>query len=152
MRRRSCMGDYACGTARSVWKRDHPIHWEVTMPAMNQPMLLLLAPLSLLTGAALQILVSRFCSSRSKGVLAVLSCLPAVCAVLVTLAGVSYALREKASIWQKLNEITSPICIYHDALIGRRYCVENFGQFAEYWIHQIGRAEELRVGEERSFR
>jgi|CZKL01.1.fsa_nt_gi hypothetical protein len=56
------------------------------MPAMNQPMLLLLAPLSLLTGAALQILVSRFCSSRSKGVLAVLSCLPAVCAVLVTLA------------------------------------------------------------------
>src|ERR1039457_432830 len=53
----------------------------------------------------------------------------------VLLAGVSYALREKASIWQKLNEITSPICIYHDALIGRRYCVENFGQFAEYWIH-----------------
>jgi multicomponent Na+:H+ antiporter subunit A len=42
----------------------------------------LIAPCSLLLGAALQILVARLCSSRSKGILAFLACLPAVAAVI----------------------------------------------------------------------
>jgi multicomponent Na+:H+ antiporter subunit A len=45
----------------------------------------LMAPCSLLLGAALQILVARLCSARTKGVLAFLTCLPAVFAVLYML-------------------------------------------------------------------
>jgi multicomponent Na+:H+ antiporter subunit A len=48
---------------------------------MTAASLVLIAPSSLLLGAALQILVARLCSARAKGVLAALSCLPAVLAV-----------------------------------------------------------------------
>ncbi|MGA2809088.1 MAG: proton-conducting transporter membrane subunit [Terracidiphilus sp.] len=48
---------------------------------MNAATLVLVAPSSLLLGAALQILVARLCSARVKGVLAALACLPAVLAV-----------------------------------------------------------------------
>jgi NADH:ubiquinone oxidoreductase subunit 5 (subunit L)/multisubunit Na+/H+ antiporter MnhA subunit len=48
---------------------------------MTAVTLILIAPCSLLLGAALQILVARLCSARIKGVLAVLTCLPAVFAV-----------------------------------------------------------------------
>ena len=40
-----------------------------------------MAPCALLLGAALQILVARLCSARAKGILAFLTCLPAVAAV-----------------------------------------------------------------------
>jgi NADH:ubiquinone oxidoreductase subunit 5 (subunit L)/multisubunit Na+/H+ antiporter MnhA subunit len=43
--------------------------------------LILLAPCSLLVGAVLQILVAKLCSARVKGILAFISCLPAVFAV-----------------------------------------------------------------------
>ena len=43
--------------------------------------LILMAPCSLLAGAVLQILVARLCSARTKGILAFLSCLPALVAV-----------------------------------------------------------------------
>src|SRR5208337_2261663 len=49
---------------------------------MTAVTLILIAPCSLLLGAALQILVARLCSARVKGILAVLCCLPAVAAVL----------------------------------------------------------------------
>ena len=52
------------------------------MSAVN---LILIAPCSLFLGAALQILVARLCSARTKGILAVLSCLPAVLAVVGTI-------------------------------------------------------------------
>ncbi len=51
------------------------------MPTINDPLLILLAPCSLLLGALLQILVARLCSARTKGILAVLFCLPALVAV-----------------------------------------------------------------------
>jgi multicomponent Na+:H+ antiporter subunit A len=43
--------------------------------------LILIAPCSLLLGAVLQLLVARLCSARAKGILAALTCLPAVLAV-----------------------------------------------------------------------
>ncbi len=49
---------------------------------MTVASLILIAPCSLLVGAVLQILVARLSSARIKGILAFLSCLPAVLAVL----------------------------------------------------------------------
>jgi multicomponent Na+:H+ antiporter subunit A len=48
---------------------------------MNAETLILIAPCSLLVGAALQILVARLFNARAKGILAFLTCLPAVAAV-----------------------------------------------------------------------
>ena len=48
---------------------------------MNAATLILIAPCSLLLGAALQILVAKLCSARTKGILAFLACLPAVASV-----------------------------------------------------------------------
>ena len=48
---------------------------------MDASTLILMAPCSLLLGAALQILVARLCSARAKGILAFLTCLPALFAV-----------------------------------------------------------------------
>ena len=53
---------------------------------MRAETLVLIAPCSLLVGAALQILVARLFNARVKGILAFLSCLPAVLAV-VALTG-----------------------------------------------------------------
>jgi multicomponent Na+:H+ antiporter subunit A len=55
---------------------------------MTAVTLILIAPCSLLLGAALQILIARLCSARMKGVLAVLTCLPAVLAVALTVRSV----------------------------------------------------------------
>ena len=52
---------------------------------MRDGVLIVAAPCSLLLGAALQILVARLCSARTKGILAFLFCLPAVLAVAATL-------------------------------------------------------------------
>src|SRR5579864_428740 len=54
------------------------------MPTMNDAALIAIAPCSLLLGAALQILVAKLCSPRTKGILAALSCVPAVLAVAAT--------------------------------------------------------------------
>ena len=48
---------------------------------MTAATLILIAPSSLLLGALLQLLVAKLCSARAKGILAALSCLPAVLAV-----------------------------------------------------------------------
>ncbi len=52
---------------------------------MDAATLILMAPCSLLAGAVVQILVARLCSARIKGILAFLSCLPA----LVAIAGIA---------------------------------------------------------------
>jgi multicomponent Na+:H+ antiporter subunit A len=52
-----------------------------TIPTMTVATLIPIAPCSLLLGAALQLLVARLCSARTKGILAALTCLPAVLAV-----------------------------------------------------------------------
>jgi multicomponent Na+:H+ antiporter subunit A len=51
---------------------------------MSAETLILIAPCSLLLGAVLQILVARLCSQRTKGILAVLFCLPSLLAVIGT--------------------------------------------------------------------
>jgi len=61
---------------------------------MDAATLILIAPCSLLLGAALQILVARHCSARAKGILAFLTCLPAIVAV----AGIAPAVRSGQSI------------------------------------------------------
>lgn len=48
---------------------------------MTAATLILIAPCSLLLGAVLQLMVARLCSARTKGILAFLSCVPAVLAV-----------------------------------------------------------------------
>ena len=49
---------------------------------MNAATLIMIAPCSLLLGAALQILVAKLSSARTKGILAFLACLPAVASVI----------------------------------------------------------------------
>jgi multicomponent Na+:H+ antiporter subunit A len=56
--------------------------------------LILIAPCVLLLGAVLQILVARLCSARAKGILAFLTCLPAIFAVV----GIAPAVRGGQSI------------------------------------------------------
>ena len=55
---------------------------------MNAASLVLIAPCSLLLGAVLQLLVARLCSARTKGILAFLSCVPAILAVTVIMNSV----------------------------------------------------------------
>lgn len=51
--------------------------------------LVLIAPCSLLLGAVLQLMVARFCSARTKGILAFLFCLPAIFSVVGIVGSVS---------------------------------------------------------------
>ena len=54
----------------------------LNIKGMTAATFILIAPCSLLLGAALQILVARLCSARVKGVLAFLACVPAILAVI----------------------------------------------------------------------
>jgi multicomponent Na+:H+ antiporter subunit A len=58
------------------------------MPSMTVATLILIAPCALFLGAALQILAARLCTARVKGILALLTCLPAVLAVAATVRSV----------------------------------------------------------------
>ncbi|MGO9318880.1 MAG: proton-conducting transporter membrane subunit [Terracidiphilus sp.] len=55
---------------------------------MNAETLILIAPCSLLLGAALQILVARLFNARTKGILAFLTCLPALASVAMLVGSV----------------------------------------------------------------
>ena len=55
---------------------------------MNAETLILIAPCSLLLGAALQILVAPLLNARAKGILALLTCLPAVASVVALVGSV----------------------------------------------------------------
>ena len=66
------------------------------MKDMTAATLILIAPCSLLLGAALQIFVARLCSARTKGILAFLACVPAIIAVLALVPG---ALGLTAETW-----------------------------------------------------
>jgi len=61
---------------------------------MDAPTLILMAPCALLVGALLQVMVARLCSARTKGILALLSCFPA----LVAVAGLTPLVRNGQSI------------------------------------------------------
>jgi len=74
---------------------------------MDAATLILIAPCTLLLGAVLQILVARLCSARAKGILAFLSCLPAVFAV----AGIAPAVRSGNSINLRLLAWDGPLAL-----------------------------------------
>ena len=69
--------------------------------------LILIAPCSLLLGAALQILVGRLCSARAKGILAFLTCMPAIFAVI----GMAPAVRSGQSIDLHLLPCDGPLAL-----------------------------------------
>ena len=81
---------------------------------MTAATLVLVAPCSLLLGAALELLVARLCSARTKGVLAFLSCLPAMFAV----AGVAPTVWAGQAVELKLLPWDGPLAlVFHvDAL------------------------------------
>jgi multicomponent Na+:H+ antiporter subunit A len=74
---------------------------------MTAATLILIAPGSLLLGAVLQILVSRLCSARTKGILAFLACLPAVAAV----AGLIPAVHAGQAIELNLGQWDGPLAL-----------------------------------------
>ncbi len=76
--------------------------------------LVLAAPCSLLLGAALQIVVVRLCSARTKGILALLTCLPAVLSV----AGAMRLIRDGRPIDISLLQWDGPLrlVLHVDAL------------------------------------
>ncbi len=84
------------------------------MSAPNGQTLVLIAPCVLLLGSLLQILVARLCSARAKGVLAILTCLPALAAV----AGLIPAVRAGRAIDCTLFAWDGPLALaFHvDAL------------------------------------
>jgi multicomponent Na+:H+ antiporter subunit A len=68
---------------------------------MSDAALILIAPCSLLAGAALQILIAGLCSARIKGIVATLSCLPALLAAagMVRLVQVGQAVHVNVAGW-----------------------------------------------------
>ena len=77
------------------------------MDVMTAATLLLVAPCSLLLGAALQILVARLCSARTKGILAFLACVPAMFAVI----GMVPSVRSGQAIELNLFQWDSPLAL-----------------------------------------
>ena len=76
---------------------------------MTAATLVLIAPCSLLLGAALQILVARLCSSRTKGILAFLTCLPAVLAVIAI--GMTHAVQAGQAVEVNLLQWDGPLAL-----------------------------------------
>ena len=74
---------------------------------MDGSTLILIAPCSLLLGAVLQILVARLCSARTKGILAFLSCVPALLAVLAMMPSV----RSGQAVELNLFQWDSPLAL-----------------------------------------
>src|SRR5512146_811591 len=74
---------------------------------MTAATLILIAPCSLLLGALLQLLVARLCSARTKGILAFLSCVPAILAVV----GIMNSVRNGQAIDLTLFQWDSPLVL-----------------------------------------
>ena len=81
---------------------------------MTAEAIVLIAPCSLLLGAALQIVAVRLCSARTKGILALLACLPAV----VSVAGTMRLIREGRPVEISLLQWDGPLklVLHVDAL------------------------------------
>ncbi len=77
------------------------------MEVMTAATLILVAPCSLLLGAALQILVARLCSARTKGILAFLACVPAMFAVIAMVPSV----RSGQAVELNLFQWDSPLAL-----------------------------------------
>ena len=84
------------------------------MKGMTAATLILIAPCSLLLGAALQILVARLCSARTKGILAFLACLPAIVAVIGILPSVRSGQAIELNVFQSASPLA--LVLHVDAL------------------------------------
>jgi multicomponent Na+:H+ antiporter subunit A len=84
------------------------------MKGMTAATLILIAPCSLLLGAALQIFVARLCSARTKGILAFLACPPALVAVLGILPSVRSGQAIELNVFQSASPLA--LVLHVDAL------------------------------------
>jgi multicomponent Na+:H+ antiporter subunit A len=102
---------------------------------MNAETLILIAPCSLLLGAALQILVARLFSARTKGVLAFLACLPAVLAV----AGLMRSVRAGQTVELKALPWDGPLAlVFHVDALSVLFALMGTGLGAFVLLYSIG--------------
>jgi multicomponent Na+:H+ antiporter subunit A len=102
---------------------------------MNAETLILIAPCSLLVGAALQILAARLLNARAKGILAFLTCLPAVAAVaaLVTSVKAGQAVDLTALHWDGLLNL-----VFHVDALSVLFALMGTGLGAFVLLYSIG--------------
>ncbi len=102
---------------------------------MNAVTLILIAPCSLLLGAALQILVARLFSARTKGILAFLTCLPAVLAV----AGLAGSVRNGQAVELNALPWDGPLAlIFHVDALSVLFALMGTGLGAFVLLYSIG--------------
>jgi multicomponent Na+:H+ antiporter subunit A len=102
---------------------------------MNAETLILIAPCSLLVGAALQILVARLFNARAKGILAFLTCLPAVVSVagLVGWVKAGRAVELTALHWDGLLDL-----VFHVDALSVLFALMGTGLGAFVLLYSIG--------------
>ena len=102
---------------------------------MTAATLILIAPCSLLLGAVLQILVARLCSARTKGILAFLTCLPAVLAF----AGILPLVRAGQAIDLNLLPWDGPLAlVFHVDALSVLFALMGSGLGAFVLLYSIG--------------
>jgi multicomponent Na+:H+ antiporter subunit A len=102
---------------------------------MNAETLILIAPCSLLLGAALQILVARLFSARTKGILAFLTCLPAVAAV----AGLASSVRTGQAVELNALHWDGPLAlVFHVDALSVLFALMGTGLGAFVLLYSIG--------------
>src|ERR1700694_405823 len=102
---------------------------------MSAVTLILIAPCSLLLGAALQILVAKLCPARTKGILAALFCLPAVLAV----AGTVHLVQAGEAIDAKLLGWDGPLAlVVHVDALSVLFALMGAGLGAFVLLYSIG--------------
>ena len=102
---------------------------------MNAETLILIAPCSLLLGAALQILVARLFNARTKGILAFLTCLPAVASVAGLMGSVKagQAVELTALHWDGLMNL-----VFHVDALSVLFALMGTGLGAFVLLYSIG--------------
>jgi len=102
---------------------------------MNAENLILIAPCSLLVGAALQILAAKLLNARAKGILAFLTCLPAVAAVAALVGSVKdgHAVDLTALHWDRLLNLA-----FHVDALSVLFALMGTGLGAFVLLYSIG--------------
>ena len=108
---------------------------------MTPAMLVQFAPCLLLAGVALQLLLGRFLSSRAKGILAVLSCVPALAAV----AAILPAVRGGTAVDVRLLPWDGPLAlVLHVDALSALFALMGTGIGAIVLLYSIGYMAEDR--------
>jgi multicomponent Na+:H+ antiporter subunit A len=102
---------------------------------MNAETLILIAPCSLLLGAALQILIAPLLSARLKGILALLTCLPAVTSVAMLVESVKAGLAVDLTVlhWDGLLNL-----VFHVDALSVLFALMGTGLGALVLLYSIG--------------